>query len=185
MIKRACTHTETNEGEAVTFTALRIGGLRRWIFAGCLTAGGYASWQDAAVEAKLQLTGQTQGELAAARGHEVPKNVHRANWAKHLERLTSKVYISQAVMFDFDLLSDSPPLRPPCRAATALSASPDWAAALTRSDPDPIGGVRDLLQQRAQAKKRVQRSAAARLSDVIADAVADVLDRLDELAADL
>ncbi|MEU4229422.1 hypothetical protein AB0F17_34440 [Nonomuraea sp. NPDC026600] len=188
LIKHGSSRTETIDGETVTFRALSIGGIRRWIFTGCITAGGYASWQDAAVEAKLQLTGQTQGRLAAQRGHHVERKVHRANWTKHLTPLTEKGYSGEVVMFSYDLLADDWPPRPPRRAATLLAASPDWAAALTQSDHDPFGDIRDLLQQRAEAQQRADRSkrkadtaAVDRLSGEIADAVAVVLDGFTEL----
>ncbi|TMR01082.1 hypothetical protein ETD86_54555 [Nonomuraea turkmeniaca] len=182
LIKHGSTHTESIDGETVTFTAIRIGGIRRWVFTGCITAGGYVSWQDAAVEARLQLTGQTQGRLAALRGHEVPQTVHRANWKKHLTPITGKGYSSQVTEFSFDLLPDSPPPRPPRRAAILLATSPEWAAALAESDPDPFADIRELLHLRAEARQRADRTKRKAdyavvdgLAGEIADAVAAVL----------
>ncbi|MFI7641870.1 hypothetical protein [Nonomuraea sp. NPDC049400] len=145
----ASVHFTRIDGKLVRFHTISVDGIRRWRFSGCNVARGYATWQDAAVEAELQLAGKVRGPLAAARGHIVDQAVHRANVRQQLAALRTKGSKAEAVVFSFDLLPDNVPL-------------PDDLLPPVTGEHPAAGDGADLtqqLRQQAEASLRVAQQA--------------------------
>lgn len=62
----------------------------RWVFTGSRNAGGYATVDDAAVEATGQITGKLQGLLARSLGHAPTTAEHRRYWREHIDPLATR-----------------------------------------------------------------------------------------------
>lgn len=83
------TETRIVEGHEVTFSTVNMG-VTRWVFSGCINAGGYKTADYAAVEAAAQIQGRLQGRLAAEHGHtDVPQKLHRATWKAEVAPVAS------------------------------------------------------------------------------------------------
>lgn len=77
-------------GRELQFFTVPVGS-GRWVFGGCRNAGGYATIEDAMVEAEGQLTGKLQGRLAMESGQPWAKaKDHNAYWRTVIEPLTSQ-----------------------------------------------------------------------------------------------
>lgn len=62
----------------------------RWVFTGSRNAGGYATVEDAMVEATAQVEGKAQGLLAHSLGRVVTTADHRRFWREHIDPLVAK-----------------------------------------------------------------------------------------------
>lgn len=62
----------------------------RWVFAGSINPGGYATVDDAAVEAAAQIEGHLRGRLSAQLGRLPKQRDHASYWRQHIEPLASK-----------------------------------------------------------------------------------------------